>query len=194
MSDYTTDIVLIIGRPGSGKGTQAKLLSKRLGWIRLSSGDLIKQIRDGNEPFSARVREMYDKGTLLPDWFADYLLESGLLELDPHVGVVAEGFGRTGNQAKHLCEIASWLGRRLLVLNLDVSEEEVTRRMIERAKVEDRPDSNAMEKIRERLVQYTSETEPALEFFREKGLVVDVDGEPSPEEIARTIEKILKRA
>ena len=97
--------VLLIGRPGSGKGTQAKILSNELGWIRLSAGDLIKEIRDGSEPFSPRVREMYDKGTLLPDWFADYLLESNLLELDTHVGVIAEGFGRTRSQAKHLSEI-----------------------------------------------------------------------------------------
>lgn len=194
MSDYTTDIVLLIGRPGSGKGTQAKLLAQRLGWIRLSSGDRIKQIRDANEPFSARVREMYDKGTLLPDWFADYLLESGLLELDQHVGVVAEGFGRTRSQAVHFCEIVSWLNRRLLVLNLDVPEEEARRRMVERAKTEDRPDSDAEDKVQERFRKYSEETEPALQFFREKGLVVDVDGTPSPVEIAKTIERIVKRA
>ncbi len=185
------DIVLIIGRPGSGKGTQAKLLSERLGWIRLSSGDRIKEIRDGNEAFSARVREMYDKGTLLPDWFADYLLESGLLELDAHVGVVAEGFGRTESQAKHLCEIVSWLGRNLVVLNLEVAEEEARRRMLDRAKMVDRPDSDVEEKILARFSQFTTDTAPALEFFRSKGLVMDVNGEETPEDIARTIENIL---
>lgn len=192
MSDHHTDIVLIIGRPGSGKGTQAKLLSQRLRWIRLSSGDRIKQIRDGNEPFSARVREMYDKGTLLPDWFADYILENGLLELDPHVGVVAEGFGRTRSQAKHFCEIVAWLGRRLTVLNLEVSEEEAKRRMLDRATTQDRPDSDGLEKITERFMRFTEDTAPALEYFREQGLVHDVDGERSPEEIAEAIVGILK--
>ena len=179
--------VLLIGRPGSGKGTQAKILSKELGWIRLSSGDLIKEIRDGNEPFSARVREMYDKGTLLPDWFADYLLESGLLELDAHVGIICEGFGRTKSQAEHLSEIVAWLGRKLIVVNLEVSEEEVVRRMMERAKTEDRPDSNAVEKIQERLQKFTNETSPALEYFRELGLVIDINGERSPEDVAKEI-------
>lgn len=179
--------VLLIGRPGSGKGTQAKILSKELGWIRLSAGDLIKEIRDGSEPFSARVREMYDKGTLLPDWFADYLLEAGLLELDTHVGVICEGFGRTESQAVHLSEIIEWLGRKLVVVNLDVSEEEVMRRMMERAKTEDRPDSNAVEKIQERLAKFTAETGPALEYFRRLGLVVDINGELSPEDVAKQI-------
>ncbi len=179
--------VLLIGRPGSGKGTQAKILSNELGWIRLSAGDLIKEIRDGSEPFSPRVREMYDKGTLLPDWFADYLLESNLLELDTHVGVIAEGFGRTRSQAKHLSEIVEWLGRKLIVVNLEVSEEEVMRRMLERAKTEDRPDSNASEKITERLQKFTNETGPALEYFREQGIVIDINGELSPEEVAKEV-------
>jgi len=187
-----TNIVLIIGRPGSGKGTQAKLLAERLGWMRLSSGDRIKAIRDGNEPFSARVREMYDKGTLLPDWFADYLLESGLLELEPHVGVVAEGFGRTESQAQHFHEIVSWLGRNLTVLYLDVSEDEARRRMMSRATTEDRPDSNAEDKITERFLQFTNQTEPGLNFFRSLGLVADINGEQAPEKVAEDIQALLK--
>jgi adenylate kinase len=188
------DIVLIIGRPGAGKGTQAKLLAKRLRWIRISSGDRIKEIRDGNEPFSERVREMYDKGTLLPDWLADYLLESALLELEPHVGIVAEGFARTENQARHFYEIVTWLGRKLLVLYLDVSEEEARRRMMERAKTQDRPDSDEEGKITERFSKFKEQTEPGLEFFRELGLVIEINGEETPEAIAEEIESILKKA
>jgi adenylate kinase len=193
MTNEPIDTVLIIGRPGSGKGTQAKILSEKLGWIRLSSGDRFKAIRDGNEPFSARVREVYDKGTLLPDWFADYLLESGMLKLEAHVGVVLEGFGRTKSQAEHFHEIISWLGRDLVVFNLEVSETEVTRRMMERAKTEDRPDSNAQDKITERLNQFTDQTGPALAYFREKGLVTDINGEMTPDEVAEAITSAMKR-
>lgn len=187
------DTVLIIGRPGSGKGTQAKLLSEKLGWVRLSTGDRIKEIRDGFEPFSPRVREMYDKGTLLPDWFADYLLESSLLDLDSHVGVVAEGFGRTRSQAEHFVEIIEWLGRDLVVINLEVSEDEALRRMMSRAQTEDRPDSNAEDKIRDRFRAFDASTGPALEYFREKGLVVEVDGELTPEGVAEAIETAIKK-
>lgn len=194
MDSQTTDTVLLIGRPGSGKGTQAMLLAKKLGWIDISSGNRIKEIRDGNEPFSPRVREMYDKGTLLPNWFADYMLESSLLELENHVGIVMEGFGRTESQARHLCEIVEWLGRHLLVINLEVSPEEVTRRMLERAKTENRPDSDASEKIEARLTQYEECTAPALALFKSKGLVVDINGEQTPEAIAKDIQAIIKRA
>ncbi len=183
--------ILLIGRPGSGKGTQAKLLSERLAWIRLSSGDRIKEIRDGNEPFSARVRAVYDKGTLLPDWFADYLLESGLLDLEPYVGVVTEGFARTLQQAHHYADIIEWLGRELVVINLEVSEEEAVRRMTGRNEIQNRPDSDTEEKMRERLAQFTQKTLPALEYLREKGLVEDINGEQAPAQIAEDIEKLL---
>lgn len=183
--------VLLMGRPGCGKGTQATLLSERLAWIRLSSGDRIKQIRDGNEPFSERVRAVYDKGTLLPDWLADFILEQGLLDLEPYVGVITEGFARTAQQAKHYSDIIEWLGRSLMVINLEVPEDEVIRRMLSRSQVQDRPDSNSEEKIRQRLSQFTEETLPALNYLRERGVVEDVDGQQTPEEIAECIEKLL---
>ena len=183
--------VLLMGRPGCGKGTQATLLSERLGWIRLSSGDRIKQIRDGNEPFSARVRAVYDKGTLLPDWLADFILEQGLLELEPYVGVITEGFARTERQAHHYVDIIDWLGRGLQVINLEVSEEEAMRRMLSRSETQHRPDSNSEEKIRQRFAQFTNETQAALDYMRERGFVKDVDGEQTPQKIAEDIEKLL---
>jgi adenylate kinase len=183
--------ILLMGRPGSGKGTQATLLAERLAWIRLSSGERIKQIRDGNEPFSQRVRTVYDKGTLLPDWFADYLLESGLLNLEPYVGVVTEGFARTVRQAHHYADIIDWLGRSLMVIHLDVPEDEVVRRMQSRSAVEDRPDSDTDEKVAKRLAQFSSDTLPALEYLRTLGVVKDIDGTKTPAEIAEDIEALL---
>jgi adenylate kinase len=190
--ERTTNTTLLIGRPGSGKGTQAKLLSEKMGWLHLSSGDRFKEIRDGNEPFSERVREIYDRGDLMPNWFAEYLLESGLLELDKNVGVVMEGFGRTKSQAEHLREITEWLGRDLVVINLEVSEEEAARRMESRSLVQDRPDSNGKEKIAIRLANFAKETGPALEYFRSLGIVKDIDGELTPEGVAEEIQKALQ--
>ncbi len=184
--------ILLVGKPGSGKGTQAKLLSEDVGWIRLSSGDRIKQIRDGNEAFSPRVREMYDKGIFMPDWFADYLLESALLAVEPHVGIVCEGFGRTSSQAQHFHEIAEWLGRRILVINLEVPDEVVRERMLLRALDNSRPDSNDVEKINGRLAQYNELTAPAIEYFKKHDLLVTIDGEMTPEKIADEIKNVVQ--
>lgn len=190
---HPVNTILLIGPPGSGKGTQARLLAERLGWVRLSSGERIKAIRDGDEPFSERVRALYDKGTLLPDWFADYLLERGLLELQPHVGVVAEGFGRTEAQARHVVDILAWLGRPLKVMHLTLSDAEATRRMLSRATEEDRPDSDNAAKAADRLAHYVRETQPAVEHFRTLGLVTDIDGSPAPESVAAAIETAIAR-
>jgi adenylate kinase len=189
MNQATT--VLFIGRPGSGKGTQAKLLAEKQSWLNFSSGDRFKEIRDGNEPFSARVRDLYDQGALIPDWFADYLLESALMGTSSDKGIVLEGFGRTRDQAEHLMEVASWLGRKLVVFNLEVSDDEVLRRMLKRAETVDRPDSSNEEKIRARLAAFDANTAPALEYFREQGVVIEIKGEQTPEEIAGDIEKSL---
>jgi adenylate kinase len=183
--------VLLMGRPGSGKGTQATLLSERLAWIRLSSGDRIKEIRDGNEPFSARVRAEYDKGKFLPDWLADFILEQRLLELEPYVGVVTEGFARTAQQAHHYADIIDWLGRSLMVINLEVSEEETMRRMAARNTTQDRPDSNTEDKMRARLATFAAETMPALEYLRTLGVVKEINGEQEPAKIAEDIEALL---
>jgi adenylate kinase len=191
--EHATNTVLFIGRPGSGKGTQAKIIAEKLGWMMFSSGDRFKQIRDGNEPFSARVREMYDKGMLIPDWFADYLLESAMLGNSVDAGIILDGFGRTKDQAEHLLEIIEWLGRGFVVLNLEVSEEEVLRRMLKRSETEHRPDSDGEDKIKARLAQYDANTAPALEYFRSKGVVIDIRGEQTPEEIAAEIMNILNQ-
>lgn len=191
MHPNTPNTVLFIGRPGSGKGTQARLLGEKLGWVRLSSGDRFKTLRDSTGALGDRIRAAYDKGEYMPDWFADYLLESGIVELDPETGVVAEGFGRTRTQAAHLKEILSWLGRRLAVVHLDVPETMAKERMMSRGQTEHRPDSDSDHKIQSRFAEYTENTEPALEYFREHGLVIEIDGTQAPEKIAEDVlEKI----
>ena len=136
---------------------------------------------------------MYDKGILIPDWFADYLLETAMLGNSVDTGIILDGFGRTADQAAHLLEIIEWLGRGFIVLNLEVSEGEVLRRMLKRSETEHRPDSDGEEKIKARLAQYDANTAPALEYFRTKGVVTDINGEQTPEEIAIEIEQILKQ-
>jgi adenylate kinase len=189
--EQNSRVVLLIGRPGSGKGTQAKVLAEAFGWERLSSGDRFKELRDSTSALSDRVREAYDAGKFLPDWFAAYLFEDVALNLDASKGMVAEGFGRTKAQAEHLISVTSWLDRELVAVHLNVSEEEALRRQMERAKTEDRPDSNAAEKIRARFDEFTANTAPALTFFKEKGMLIEINGEQSPSEVAECVRNAL---
>lgn len=186
--------ILFIGRPGSGKGTQAKVLCDKTGWTHFSTGDRFKTLRDEQGALGDRVREAYDAGKLLPDWFATYMFEDVVLNLKPEDGLVCDGYPRSRGQAEIFDDILTWLGRPYTVVDLGVSEEEAMRRQLERAKVEDRPDSGTEEKIKARFLTYQTATEPILEFFREKGLVIEIDGEQTPEEVEQAIAKALNVA
>lgn len=187
-----TRTVVLMGLPGSGKGTQAKVLAEREGYTHFSTGDIFKELRNGDGPLSAYVKSAYDAGKLLPDWFATYLFADVLLKLPQDSGVVCDGYPRSVGQAEVFDNTMTWLSRPYKVLYLEVSKEEALRRQLSRATVENRPDSQTPEQIEARFEEYKRNTEPVLEFFREKGLLVTLDGEKTPDEVSLLIQEALK--
>ena len=179
--------VILTGRPGSGKGTQAKRLASDFGWTHFSTGDLFKQFRGGEGPISEKVRESYDAGHLLPDWFATYLFEDTVLKLGNEAGIICEGYPRSEVQAETFDSIMTWLERPYIALDLQVPDEEVTRRMLSRAETEHRPDSATAEQIAVRLGIYHEHTAPVLEYFKKKGTLVTIDGTDTPEVVEMSI-------
>lgn len=186
-----TSIALLIGRPGSGKGTQALRLTHTFGWEHFSTGNRFKDLRDSDTVLGSLVREAYDSGRLLPDWFATYLFEDFMLALPAEGGAVCEGYPRTVSQAETYHDIMTWLGRTYVVVHLMVPEEETVRRMMSRALVEDRPDSSTEEKMRARLAVYEAQTAPVLEFFRQKGVLTEIDGTGTPDEVEALLSGVL---
>lgn len=189
MSDVKT--IFLFGRPGSGKGTQAKLLADKFGWSIFSTGEKFKVMREEDTAIGQRVKEAYDSGKLTPDWLASYMFEDALFALSPESGVICEGFPRSVPQAELAHELLTWLERPYQVIHLAVPESDVMQRMIERAKSEHRPDSDSEGKVRARFATYTAQTEPVLAFFREKGTLVEVDGTPTIEAIHEDLVKRL---
>ncbi len=183
--------VLFVGRPGSGKGTQSRLLAERLGCTRFSSGEHLKQLIDAHGPLSELIRRDYDRGQLSPDWLASYFFKEALISLAAGQSFVGEGFPRNLHQAKSADEILSWLGRSYTVLHLHVGEDEAMNRQLERAKTEDRPDSDGVEKIQARFEVYRQRTEPLLDFFKEKGALIEINGAQTTEAIAADIRAAL---
>jgi len=182
---------VFMGLPGSGKGTQAKLLAETLGFERFSTGDRFRELREGEGALADRVRAAYDSGLLFPDWFATYLFENAMLNLSVEKGIVFDGYPRNLAQSQIFHETAEWLGREYKVVNLAVPQEEALRRQIERAKVDHRPDSATEEQIRIRFAEYDTCTAPMLEYFKANGTLVEIDGTPSVEEIAADIKAKL---
>lgn len=168
--------IFFVGRPGSGKETQARLMAEKTGFHILSTGEKFRELREHRDELGQRVKESYDTGKLLPTWFADYLFEDVVLKLSATAGIILEGSGRTVEQAERIHEVLKWLHRPYRVINLLISEEEATRRQISRAQKAERPDSDTADKIRIRLAEFARESLPAIDFFKAKDAVVEIDG------------------
>jgi adenylate kinase len=178
---------VFMGRSGSGKGTQAKLLSDTTGFAVFSSGEKFRELRAQPGVLGTRVREAYDTAQLLPAWFAEYLFEDALLKLAPDAGIIFEGTGRWREEAERFHEVAGWLGRAYRVLYLDIGEEEGRERQTKRALVQHRPDSNTAEKIKIRFDEYNAHTADALAYFRAQGVVIDIPAEGAIDAIHQDI-------
>ncbi len=153
---------------------------------------MFKELRNGTGPLAEKVKETYDNGRYAPDWFATYLFEDVLLNASGDQGVVCDGYPRTLGQAEIFDDTLGWLDRPYIALNLAVREDEALRRMLERAKVEHRPDSATPEQVQVRFEQYQKSTEPLLAYFREKGVLKEIDGEQTPDQVADAIAAALK--
>ena len=184
--------ILLLGPPGSGKGTQGKLLSERLGVPAISTGDILRAaVREGT-PLGRQAQAIMAKGELVPDDLMIGLIRERVAQRDAREGFILDGFPRTVPQAEALEALLSGNGQALsAVLNFSVPEPELVERMLQRARAEGREDDRP-ETIRERLRVYRDKTEPLIGYYRKKDLVVEVPGVGTIPEITARVESALK--
>jgi adenylate kinase len=183
-----TRTVFFIGKPGCGKDTQAELLSKTTGWPVLSAGDQFRALAKEESVLGRKIKKEIDAGALAPDWLAMHMYLSSLLKLADENSVIFDGFSREVSQAKLIITSLAWLKRPFTVLNIAVSDESVKKRLALRAQTFGRADDGVVD---ERLKEYYKNTEPAIEFFKKEGILMEIDGEPAPEKIAENIRSVL---
>jgi adenylate kinase len=171
--------MLLIGAPGSGKGTQATLISERFGIAHISSGDLLRMHVQDNTTIGRAAKEYLARGDLVPDSIVMDMLRKPVVAASRAGGYVLDGFPRTVEQAKAAYETASELGVAVEVaVYLDVPTEELTRRLLARGRGKD----DIPEVIKHRLQVFEAKTRPMLDYYAEREELITVNGaRPVPE-------------
>lgn len=170
-------VVILLGPPASGKGTQAVQLAKTLKLPHISTGDLFRENIGKETELGKKAKDFIDKGQLVPDELVLSMLFDRIQERDAKEGYILDGFPRTLVQAEAFEKKLS-KNTSIVVLNLDVSDDTIIKRALGRKRSDDTP-----EVIKERLKAYHMQTAPLIDHYAKKGLLQNIDGEKSPEQV-----------
>ena len=184
--------LILFGPPGSGKGTQAKILEEKFGLLQVSTGDLFRYELGNNTPLGIKARSYMDKGQLVPDEVTVAMLQNKL-EMHPDVkGYILDGFPRTIPQCEALDALLKQRGESVdQLISLNVDDEEIVKRLLERGKTSGRADDANEEVIRKRIAVYKSETSPVFQYYDTKGLSKQIEGIGSIEEINEQLSVLI---
>jgi adenylate kinase len=179
--------LIIMGPPGAGKGTQAKFIAERFGIPAISTGDIFRANVSEGTPLGVEAKRYMDAGEYVPDEVTNLMVRNRIDEADAEPGFLLDGYPRTLAQVEELDGMIRHTGHSLdAVVVLTVDQEEVVGRLLQRAQTEGRADDTA-EVIRRRQEIYGEETAPLIDVYRDRGLLVEVDGLGEVGEVTRRI-------
>ncbi|SJM58609.1 adenylate kinase [Gulosibacter sp. 10] len=184
--------LLIVGAPGAGKGTQAAGLAEAYGVPAISTGDIFREnIKNGTE-LGKRVQEITAQGRLVPDTLTNDLIADRLSQADAQEGFLLDGYPRTRGQVEFLTQLLEERGAKIdAVVQLQTDTDAVVERLLKRAQEQGRVDDTE-DVIRHRQEVYEQETAPVVDIYAERGVVVEVDGMGTVDEVGRRILDGLK--
>jgi len=183
--------LLIVGPPGAGKGTQAVRIAESFGIPAISTGDIFRANVAGETDLGLKVKAILDAGDYVPDSLTNELISDRLAETDAEQGFLLDGYPRTVQQVEFLDEFLAGRGEALAaVVQLVADRDEIVERLRRRALDQGRSDDTE-EAIRHRQDVYLRETAPLIETYRDRGLLVEVDGLGTIDEVASRIDGAL---
>ena len=184
--------LILFGPPGAGKGTQAVKIAEKFGWKHVSTGDILRAEVSQGTPLGLKVKSVMESGHLVSDELLIEIMESVFLKNHTVSGFVLDGFPRTLNQAQELDTMLMKHGQKVsLVLALEVDEDELVKRLLQRAQDQGRKDDTE-EVIKNRLVQYHHHTKPLIDYYQDKNLYQEVYGVGSIEDIFSQLCTVIK--
>ncbi len=212
-------IIVLMGAPGAGKGTQARLLQERLNLPQISTGDMFRALKDAHTALAAEVRALMEVGQLVPDDLTIRVVRDRTSQDDCQGGYILDGFPRTPAQAAMLEKLAAEQGKKIQAIEIDVPRGLLAKRMVGRrncpvcgeiynvyfkppkvdnvcdfhpqVQLQHRSDDNP-DTVQTRLATYEEQTRPLLDYYKAANLLHVVDGTREPEAIYQDIERIVK--
>ncbi len=183
--------VIIFGSPGSGKGTQSEKLVEYFDFEHVSTGELLRREIHADNSLGRTAKGFIDKGQLVPDELIIDIIDELLIDRSPCSGIIFDGFPRTIAQAEALDRLLARRNAKVdIVLNLNVPEEMLISRLLNRGKDSGRSDDN-MKTISNRLKVYYEQTAPLADYYRKAGTLCDINGTGTVDGIADEIRKAV---
>lgn len=187
--------IVLFGPPGAGKGTQSEFLIQRFGLVHLSTGDIFRANIKGSTSLGLKAKEYMDKGELVPDSVTISMLEAEVRKHSHPKGFIFDGFPRTSQQAMALDDLLTSLGTGITcMLALEVHEEELKSRLLNRAKTSGRADDADPNIIANRIAVYNRETAPVADFYKTQGKYRGIEGIGSIEDISARLHSAISEA
>lgn len=169
--------IILFGPPGSGKGTQAAHLVEKYDLLHISTGDLFRYELSNNTVLGMQARAYMERGELVPDEITIGMLKNKVDANSDVEGYIFDGFPRTINQAQALDNLLAENGQEIsLLLMLDVADDEIVQRILNRGKNSGRADDNDEQIIRNRIAVYKNETTPVFDYYAQEEKAIKIDG------------------
>ena len=185
--------IVIFGKPGSGKGTQANFLKEKYSLYHISTGDLFRKNISNKTKLGIEAKSYLDNGDLVPDSVTIKMLENEVLQNKKVKGYIFDGFPRTLAQAKSLDTFLDSINLKInATIALDVDENELITRLLDRGKTTNRSDDQDLEKIQNRFNEYNNKTSILIDFYDKQGKFYSVDGKGSVDDITSRLFDLIE--
>ncbi len=186
--------IIIFGKPGSGKGTQASIIKDKYSLQHISTGDVFRKNMSSKTDLGLLAKGYMDKGELVPDQVTIDMLSHEIDNFLPCKGFIFDGFPRTTFQAKALDNLLLSESQKIdLIIALDVDNTTLTERLLQRGKSSGRADDQSVEKINIRLQEYDNKTKPLVTFYKQQNKFFSVEGIGSLQDITSRIIHVIDK-